>query len=298
MKCLLAFLLALLIPQTVYSDDLSKKRLQPKIEPKYVSETPGYLLLVFGLEATRSVWIVADNEFVYIDRNLNGDLTDDGERIEASTIQMTDSPNAMFREVRTFNLGDVDPLTNGSKYKNLRLQQFRIPTEKFVALTSEEQAQIELMRKMPHLGGANIRVDVDGFQQNAGPVITTSVKSASVVHFNGPLSLSIDEDSAEQPLEIDPSTKQFPFQFRLGTKGLGLGSFAYTKAPFEPKIRVVGGGENKGTVVLQYCGANYCTKIGLPAVDASAMLNLHISVPPFSGREIEPLQLEVKLKYQ
>ena len=68
MMCLLAFLLAFLIEQTVYSDELSKKRLQPKIEPKYVSETPGYLLLVFGLEATRSVWIVADNEFVYIDR--------------------------------------------------------------------------------------------------------------------------------------------------------------------------------------------------------------------------------------
>jgi len=53
MKCLLTLSLALLIVQTVYSDDLAKKRLPPKIEPMYVSETPGYPLLVFGLEASR-----------------------------------------------------------------------------------------------------------------------------------------------------------------------------------------------------------------------------------------------------
>jgi hypothetical protein len=241
---------------------------------------------------------VADNESVYIDRNSNGDLTDEGERVEAKSIQNTESPNALFSELRTFDLGDIDPLTSGSKYKNLRLQQVRIPTEKFVASTPAEQTQIDLMRKLPHLGGGNIRVDVGTYRQNSGPVFTTSAESASVVHFDGPLSLSIDEHSAEHPLEIDPSTKQFPFQFRLGTKGLGLGSFAYTEAPLEPKMRAVGGGEHSGTVELRYCGANYCTSIKLPAVVASETLNLHISVAPFSGREIEPLQLKVKLKHQ
>ena len=297
MKCLLCLPLALLIVQTVYSDELAKKRLPLKIEPQYVSE-PAYLLLVFGQEASTPVWVVADKEHVYIDRNSNGDLTDKGERVVASTVQKTDSPNALFRELRTYDLGDVDPLSNGSQYKNLRLQQVRLPTEKFVGSTPEEQAQIELMKQMPHYGGGNISVHVGDFRQNAGPVFTTSVESASVVHFDGPLSLSIDDHSEEQPLEIDPSTKQFPFQFRLGTKGMGLGSFAYTEAPFEPKMRAVGGGEHSGRVELRYCGANYCATIELPSVEPSETLTLHITVAPFAGRRIEPLQLNVKLKRQ
>jgi len=132
MKCLLCLPLALLFVQTVYSDELAKKRLPLKIEQQYVSE-PAYLLLVFGQEASKPVWLVADKEHVYIDRNSNGDLTDKGERVVASTVQKIDSPNALFRELRTYDLGDIDPLPNGSQYKNLRLQQVRFPTEKFVA---------------------------------------------------------------------------------------------------------------------------------------------------------------------
>ena len=285
MKCLLCLSLALFIVQTAYSGDLAKKRVHPKIEPKYASETPGYLLLVFGQEASTPIWIVADKEYVYIDRNSNGDLTDQGERIAASTIQKIENPSAQFREFRTYNLGDIDPSANGSTYKNLRLQQFRLPTEKFVATTPEEQTQIDLMTKLPHLSGVNIRVDVGTFRQNSGPAFTTSAEAAAVVHFDGPLSLSIDEHSAEQPLEMDPSTQQFPFQFRLGTQGLGIDSFAYTEAPFEPKMRAVADGAHSATVELTYCGANYCTTIELPTADTSPNLRLHISVAPFSGRK-------------
>lgn len=298
MKCLLSLALALIVAQAAYSDDLAKKRLPLKIEPKYVSEVPAYLLLVFGQKASTPVWLVVDKEHVYMDRNSNGDLTDKGERIAASTIQKLESPNALYGEFRSYDLGDIDPSTSGSQYNNLRLQQFRLPTEKYVACTADERAQIELMKQMPHFGGVSITVDVDDFRQNAGPTLTTSVDSASVVRFDGPLSLSIDEHSAEQPLEIDPATKQFPFQFRLGTLGLGLGSYAYTEAPFEPKMRAFGGGEHSGKVELRYCGSNYCTTIELPAVEASETLNLHITVTPFAGRTIEPLQLNVKLRGQ
>lgn len=50
LKCLLRLLLALLVVQTVHSDDLVKMRLPPRFEPRYASE-PAYLLLVFGHEA-------------------------------------------------------------------------------------------------------------------------------------------------------------------------------------------------------------------------------------------------------
>lgn len=297
MKCLLCLLLALLNLQTAHSDDLAKMRLPPRFEPQYVSK-PAYLLLVFGQDASTPVWVVADAEHVYIDRNSNGDLTDKGERIAASTVQKIDSLNALFRELRTYDLGDINPSPNGSQYKKLRLQQFRLPTEKFVARTPDEQDQIALMQKMPHFGGGNISVHIGGFRQNAGPAFKSSAENASVVHFDGPLSLSTDEHAAEKPLEIDPSSKQFPFQFRIGTKGLGRDAFAFTECPLEPKMRAVGSAEQAGRVELRYCGANYCTTIELPAVDASETLKLHISVPPFAGRRIEPLQLNVKLKRQ
>jgi hypothetical protein len=297
MNRLLCLLLMLLNLQAAHSDDLAKMRLPPKIEPEYVSR-PAYLLLVFGQEASTPVWVVADADHVYIDRNSNGDLTDKGERVAASTVQKIDSPNALFRELRTYDLGNIELSPNGTQYKKIRLQQFRHPTEKFVAHTPDEQAQIELMKKMPHFGGGNISVHIGDFRQNAGPAFKSSFEDVSVVHFDGPLSLSIDEHAAEKPLEIDPSTKQFPFQFRIGTKGIGRDAFAFTECPLEPKMRAAGSGEQVGKVELRYCGANYCTTIELPAVDASETLRLHISVPPFAGRNIEPLQLDVKLKRQ
>ena len=46
-------------------------------EPQYSSK-PKYVLLVFGKQAEAQVWVVDDGRHLYVDRNGNGDLTDDG----------------------------------------------------------------------------------------------------------------------------------------------------------------------------------------------------------------------------
>jgi len=46
-------------------------------QPAY-HDKPRYCLLVFGAEAKTKVWIVEDGRTLYVDRNANGDLTDDG----------------------------------------------------------------------------------------------------------------------------------------------------------------------------------------------------------------------------
>ncbi len=51
--------------------------------PTYQSKAPKYCLLVFGPEADTRVWLVLDGEVLYVDRNGNGDLTEDGERAQA-----------------------------------------------------------------------------------------------------------------------------------------------------------------------------------------------------------------------
>jgi hypothetical protein len=46
-------------------------------EPKY-SHKPQYALVVLGTNADAKLWMVEDGETLYLDKNLNGDLTDDG----------------------------------------------------------------------------------------------------------------------------------------------------------------------------------------------------------------------------
>lgn len=50
-------------------------------EPIYQSKSPQYCLLVFGPDAKTRVWLVLDGEVLFVDRNGNGDLTEDGERV-------------------------------------------------------------------------------------------------------------------------------------------------------------------------------------------------------------------------
>jgi hypothetical protein len=53
-------------------------------EPAYRSKAPRYCLLVFGPEAKTRVWLVHDGDTLYVDRNGNGDLTEEGERVGAT----------------------------------------------------------------------------------------------------------------------------------------------------------------------------------------------------------------------
>jgi hypothetical protein len=46
-------------------------------EPAYKSQ-PRYALLVFGASPDSKVWMVEDDKTLYVDKNANGDLTDDG----------------------------------------------------------------------------------------------------------------------------------------------------------------------------------------------------------------------------
>jgi hypothetical protein len=61
--------------------DLGKVERTLAKEPSYKSK-PKYCLLVFGPEAKFRAWLVFDGDVLYVDRNGNGDLTEDGERTD------------------------------------------------------------------------------------------------------------------------------------------------------------------------------------------------------------------------
>ncbi|MCA9054987.1 MAG: hypothetical protein KDA75_14195, partial [Planctomycetaceae bacterium] len=54
----------------------------PVLEPAY-KQTPRYALLLLGADGGSAVWIVEDGRRLYLDRNANRDLTDDGPPIAA-----------------------------------------------------------------------------------------------------------------------------------------------------------------------------------------------------------------------
>src|SRR5262245_38622396 len=85
--------------------DLSKIDRRIAKEPAYQTKTPKCCLLVFGPDAKHRVWLVMDGDTLYVDKNGNGDLTDEGERFQAPAFQESSHP-AHARE-RSITVGDV-----------------------------------------------------------------------------------------------------------------------------------------------------------------------------------------------
>jgi hypothetical protein len=78
-------------------------------EPKYLNQ-PRYALLTFGPRADKRAWLVMDGEEVlYVDRNGNGDLTEEGERVVAGADpakKVNVAPGA-YKGMNVFDVGTV-----------------------------------------------------------------------------------------------------------------------------------------------------------------------------------------------
>src|SRR5262245_61821124 len=112
---LVAAALLLLGAEQARALDLKKIDRSIAREPTYTSKHPKYCLLVFGPKATTRVWLVADGDFLYVDRNGNGDLTEKGERVQFSAFR--DSGAETFEAQREAEGGAVE-----GKLKHERLQ--------------------------------------------------------------------------------------------------------------------------------------------------------------------------------
>src|SRR5215475_2825826 len=78
-------------------------------EPKYQNQ-PRYALLVFGPKADRRAWLVMDGEDVlYVDRNGNGDLPEEGERVvvDAEATKKVNVAPGAYKGMNVFDLGRV-----------------------------------------------------------------------------------------------------------------------------------------------------------------------------------------------
>src|SRR5262249_21870789 len=86
--------------------DLGKIDRRLAKEPSYKGK-PGYCLLVFGADPTTRVWRVKDGDTLSLDRNGNGDLTEEGERLDGKAAKPAgaiSAPAGKKYEIRQCNL--------------------------------------------------------------------------------------------------------------------------------------------------------------------------------------------------
>ena len=188
---------------TAWGGDLTKIDRTIAKEPAYKSK-PKYCLLVIGPEAKTRVWLVLDGETLYVDRNGNGDLTEDGERIEARKADWAD-PGAprIFRYF--FEVADIAAEDGKTKRDTLRLL-FWGPARQAI---HENKCLIDVGK------------------QRAAYVRFADRSDAPILQFSGPLSFRLAQPQhfvlgqEPRPLNgIDPANW---LQVQAGTPGWGTG---------------------------------------------------------------------------
>lgn len=204
--------------------DLSRIERQLKKEPAYKG-TPRYALLVFGPEAKSRAWIVQDGDVLYVDRNGNGDLTEEGERVA------TKAPGG---HIEAGNLS-LDGLT----HKDLIVSQM-VVDEKYVENAAEWR---RIKAQSPDLKVWWVRIKAErpkddkrdlprhlGYVANGDGVgfllFAARPADAPVIHFNGPWTLGLQD--IKHRFTVGQKSN---LQIGIGTPGVGAGSFTFLLYP-------------------------------------------------------------------
>jgi hypothetical protein len=186
---------------TAWGADLTKIDRTIAKQPVYKNK-PAYCLLVFGAEAKPRVWLVLDDDVLYVDRNGNGDLTEDGKRVTF----------ARKRKPDTVSRIDAGKITAKGVPENTCVRLAL--SDEMTSITSSSEGGLS------QCAGDDVR---GGLQLGDQP------QTAPIVHFYGPLVLQ--PDRRHTLARIGEPTQLWT---HLGTPGLGAGTFAwqgYEKVP-------------------------------------------------------------------
>ena len=244
--------------------------------PKFAAEKPGYCLLAFGPDAGFRAWVVLDGDKLYVDRNGNGDLTDD----EAVAFRPGEStpPKAYV-----FEVGGIGDAKQEKKYK------LNVST---LAVGASQPAAVFVVTR----DGAPV--------QKVGPTdfrFTDNPADARVIHV-GSAVLAV-RPSLTMPGVLDAARAE-DFRVQVGTPGVGAGSFAsvgndglakgvYPVAEFTFQSAKLGDKPVVRTVELKErcCGDQFFAEVEVPkdTVGDRAAVTIrfpnypHGSVTPFTG---------------
>lgn len=131
-------------------------------EPEY-NNTPKYCLLVFGPQADTRVWLVEDGDTLYVDRNANGDLTDNTESIAATEVRDLGS----YKDQK-YPVGELRATEATEKHTDVLVTRYK-----------SGDGPVSYVIKLK-LNGE--------IQQYAGwrPIFTDKRQEAKVIHFGAP----------------------------------------------------------------------------------------------------------------
>lgn len=230
---LLAAVFMLLVAPRVSGLDAQKLDRTIGKEPAYASKNPRYCLLVFGPEAKFRVWLVVDGDFLYVDGNGNGDLTEPGERRRFGEF-------GEAGEMGGTREAAAATITEGKlKHENLRIRQQRLKAdftprecwqEQLKALARREPDvviyEVSLSLEIRPRPGDPIRIagrisQYAGMDGNGFLQFGKSPREAPVIHFRGPMRMGL-----YAPQRLILASTPADLQTVVGTSGLGNGTFA------------------------------------------------------------------------
>lgn len=215
-------LLLALSSTAVAALDLSKIERKIVKEPAY-RDKPKYCLLMFGPEAKTRVWLVQDGATLYVDRNGNGDLTEEGEKVAAEKSE--DAEEGVY----SFKVGD---LRDGRRLH----KEMHVYVSKIDHLADQDDFAKALLAKNPKARGYRILVEVempgregaapDGrVQQRTSATDVNGMlqfaerpQDAPVLHFGGPWQVTL---FGAHQLKIGRETDVV---LGVGSPGVGPGS--------------------------------------------------------------------------
>jgi hypothetical protein len=191
MRFVWAGLLVLGVGLTGNAADLTAIQRTIAKEPAAYKGKPRYALLVFGKEAKTRVWLVRDDDSLYIDLNGNGDLTEPGERV--------------FLQGNGFNVNKIVE-RDGTVHHNLRIELHSDGTFEMTIGRGERQQYV-------------------GIGLMDRPSWADKAENAPIIHFNGPVSFDRYGPTVSIP-RTKTNNRRLSLRLMLGTPGVGKGTFA------------------------------------------------------------------------
>ncbi len=180
------------------ASDLTKIERSTAKEPAYASKTPTYCLLVIGPGAKTRIWLVLDGDALFVDRNQNGNLTDDGERVQVKRKR---------GEPAVFDVGEI--LDSDGKTVHRDIQVLQLP--------GHEGTATFVVGKI-----AGTHVQAAGAAENETLRFANRASDAPIVHFGGPLRMGLSTKFSKRKI----LERNGEIAAHIGTPGLGEGTFA------------------------------------------------------------------------
>jgi hypothetical protein len=176
---------------------LVQHRVVPTKEPIY-GRAPRYGLI--SVDGGKSmVWFVIDGTKLYLDRNGNGDLTDDGPPIESKKLDYLKKPHVYFEWPSLSPKGTSANLTEGSLLAYVNGDEYRI---------------------------GDFRHKIDGmfwFYRNRGVTLAAKASEAPILNLGAPLGLLFDFINGTDGTLSKNKANEFFVQ--IGSQGSEAGSF-------------------------------------------------------------------------